>query len=179
MAERSGDDLRALFEAKVRAELEAADALMPGAETVAWAGSPWASLAAVKGSPGAADLAHGTALAGADGEALRKALSALGRDPEDVFLVCSRPSGDEAPGAGARRLRLQIEAVDPEAVVALDASAADDLVAAFCIDPLRPGRPERVLGRTLLFVDGLERSLAEPGRKRRVWQQLKALGTRD
>ena len=32
----------------------------------------------------------------------------------------------------------------------------------------------RVLGRRIEAVDGLEASLADPGRKKRVWKQLQA-----
>lgn len=163
-----------LFLAKVRAELEAAEALAPGSDAVAWRGDLLARVVAVKGLPGPAEVAGGDACSGADGEALAKALEALAHDPASVFCTLSRPEPGIELERRSDRLRAQIEAVDPSLVLALDAEAAEDLAAAFGVAPLRFGRETRVLGRRLVAVDGLEASLTDPARKRRVWSQLKA-----
>ncbi len=81
---------RLLVESKVRAEIRAADALCPGADAIAVAGSLTPVVVLVKGNAGDADRAAGIALAGADGEAARKALAALGVT-EPSCAVCSRP----------------------------------------------------------------------------------------
>jgi len=55
----------------------------------------------------------------------------------------------------------------------LDGEAAADVSAAFGIDQPAWGRGVVVLGRRIVAVDGLEASLTDPARKRRVWEQLK------
>jgi len=173
-AELSAEELRALYEAKVRAELAAADALAPGSDAVPWRGALLSRVALVKGLAGPAEVAGGAALSGPDGDAASKALEALGYDVGDAFFTLSRPE----PGIGlpqrAERLRAQIEAVDPAVVLALDSEAAEDLAVAFGAPPLAFGRESLVLGRRFVAVDGLEASLGDDPRKRRVWSQLKA-----
>jgi hypothetical protein len=121
--------LQRLFEAKARAELAAADAMLGGKLAVTGSGDPLASVLLVKGEPGADDLEAGHVLAGGDGVAAAKALQRLGHDPASVWAACSRPAlGD--PEAYARRLALVVEAVDPSLVVALDEAAAADVAAA-------------------------------------------------
>jgi hypothetical protein len=172
---KSADEIRTLFEAKARSELDSADAAAPGSDRVPSVGALLAGLALVKGLPGPAESTGGAALSGADGTAADLALAALGYDPTCAFRMLSRPEpGIEAPRR-AERLRLAIEAVDPEVVVALDAEAAEDLAEAFGTAPLRFGKPTVVTGRIMLAVDGLEASLADLPRKRKVWRQLQAL----
>lgn len=172
VAANSADAAPALV-AKARAELRRADELVQGAAVIKSSGGPFAGVVLVKGTPGAIDLEKGHALAGEDGDAARKAIAALGYDGP-FFGTISRPAGAE-PGAAASRLRLQIEAVEAAAVVALDATAAEDLAAAFGLPPLAFGVAVHLSGRTLLAVDGLEASLSEDARKRRVWEQFKGL----
>lgn len=166
-------DARFLVESKVRAELSAADALCPGSAVIVGAGSLTPAVLLVKGNPGEADVSAGVALAGADGEAARKALDAL-----DVtgahYAVCSRTTPACAPGETGARLRLIIEALDPSLVVALDREAAEDISSALGIPALMFGEPVSLPGRTLLAVDGLEASLADD-RKAVVWQQFRGL----
>jgi hypothetical protein len=165
--------LRALHEARAKAELAAADSLAPGSDRVAPRGALMAQLAVVKGLAGPAEATGGAALSGADGTALAKALEALGWVADTVFYTLSRPEPGIEPSRRAERLRLQIEAVDPTVVVALDAEAAEDLVEAFGCEPLAPGRALRVLGRSFVAVDGFEAALGDERTKRRVWAQLK------
>lgn len=150
---------------KAAAELVAA---LPAGEVVL-AGSAPADVFLVKGVASPADLSQGTALAGADGEAARKALAALGWDVS-VFALCVR-QGEQA--LESESLALAMEAVDPDLVVALDDVAAAAVAEALGIASLHFGDPVRVAGRLVLAVDGLEASLSDDARKRRVWAQLK------
>lgn len=170
----AAEGLCELHAARAAAELLAADALAPGADGVAWRGASMASVAVVKGLPGPAEASGGAALSGADGEAAIKALGALGYSERELFFTLSRSTTGIAPDRVAARLRAQIEAVDPSVILALDAEARSDVAAAFGITPPAWGREARVLGRRIIAVDGLEASLGEPARKRRVWEQLKA-----
>jgi len=170
----SDEAVRALFLARARAELAAADSSAPGSDAVAWSGALLASVAAIKGLAGPAEASGGVAFSGADGEALVKALTALGYHGDEIFFTVSRPEPGLDREALADRLRLQVETVDPGLVLALDADASVDLAEAFGIEPLAFGVPVRVLGRRLLAVDGFEASLGDSARKRRVWEQLKA-----
>jgi uracil-DNA glycosylase len=173
-ADNSAEHVRSDFEERARAELRAADALAPGSDAVAWTGELLATIALVKGLPGPAEASGGDALSGADGDAALKALAALGWDVGAVFRTLSRPEPGSAEARRTDRLRLQIEAVDPALVIALDAEAADDVGGAFGIKPPAFGREIRHQGRRFVAVDGLEASLGEPSRKKRVWRQLQA-----
>ena len=169
------DKLRALHEARARAELAVADALAPGSDAVAPRGALLAEVAAVKGLPGPAEATGGAAMSGADGVALLKALEALGYGADTVFFTLSRPEPGMDRERASDRLRLQLESVDPRVIVALDAEAAADLAEAFgCAQPV-PGQPPlRVLGRRIVAVSGFEAALADPNAKQRVWAELKA-----
>ncbi|MDO9109006.1 MAG: hypothetical protein Q7U89_08495 [Coriobacteriia bacterium] len=176
--------LQELYRAKLAEELRAARKLQPGADTVADSGDSEARVLFVKGEPGPAEVCGAAVLSGPDGRAAAKSLEALGFDPDSMFAMLARavvPSTGDATGAGAPlpeaalRVRATAEAIDPYAIVALDPTAAIDLAAAFSVPPLRFGQPIRALGRVLLAVDGLEPSLGDPARKRRVWAQLRAL----
>ncbi len=162
-----------MFEARARAELAAADALCPGADTVKYRGALLADVALVKGLPGPAEAAGGEALSGADGEAAAKALEALGWDRAHIFFTLSRPVAALEPARCARRLRAQLEAVDPRVVVALDSEAAEDVAHAFGCDPPRPGRPSEALGRRLVAVNAFEASLGKDTLKRAAWNEIK------
>lgn len=167
------EKLRALHLGRARAELAAADRLAPGSDRVAPRGALLAEIAAVKGLPGPAEASGGAAMSGADGEALRKALEALGWPEDAVFYTLSRPEPGMEPERVSDRLRLQLEAVDPRVVIALDGVAAADIANAFgCAEPM-PGTQVRVLGRQIVAVSGFEDSLADPKTKQRVWAELK------
>ena len=168
----TGPSLRELYETKAAAEIAQAEQLLPGADIVASSGNPLARTMLVKGQKGSAEESGGADLSGEDGLAARKALEALGIDPQDVLAVVSRPITDPNPDLVASRIRGLIEAVDPVTVIALDGEAAVDLAAAFALDGLAFGTPMTVFGRTLLAVDGLEASLEDGPRKRKVWKQF-------
>jgi hypothetical protein len=169
-------DLAALYAAKAAAEEDAADALLPDLP-VRRAGDPDALVLLVKGEPGTFDLEAGEALAGPDHEAVRAALEALEVDAGSLLAVVSRPVEDATPEAITRRLALYLEACDPALAIALDAVAAEDLAAAAGLRSLMFGDPAHIRGRVLLAVDGLEASLADEERKKRVWAQLRSLKT--
>jgi hypothetical protein len=139
-----------------------------------WRGALLAEVAVVKGLPGPAEAAGGPALSGADGDALEKALEALGWRPEDVFFTLSRPVAGADPTRRADRLRLQIEAVDPVVTIALDRHAAEDLGAAFAEEPIAPGVPREVLGRRLVALTAFEASLGDQRLKQQAWGELQA-----
>ena len=176
-SEDTRPSLRELYEAKATAEIAQAERLLPGADIVSSFGNPLARTMLVKGQKGPAEEGGGAALSGEDGAAARKALEALGLDPQDVFAVVSRPTTDPDPDSVAQRVRGLIEAVDPVIVIALDDQAAADLAAAFALDSLAFGTPVTVFGRTLLAVDGLEASLGDESRKRKVWKQFRTIAS--
>jgi hypothetical protein len=165
--------LQALYEAKARAELAAAEAILPGADAVATHGDPMACVVLVVGEPSEEERRARRALVGAPLDAAAKILTALGFDPASTLAVCARPS----PGSEdrARRLEPLVEAVDPALVVALDAAAAQDLAAAFRLEPFRPGRAVGARGRVMGWVGDLGASLGDDARKRRVWAAFKGL----
>jgi len=171
--EFGADVLRAQHEARVQAELAAADKLLPGSDAVSSAGAHFATIVVVKGLPGPAEASGKPAMSGADGEAARKALDALGWEADSAFYTLSRPGSSTDAPRRAARLRLQIEAVDPEFVLAVDADAAVDVAQALGLERLALGAVVRANGRRVLACDGLEASLSDATRKRRVWSQLK------
>jgi len=168
----SPEKLQRLLEARAVAEITAADALCPGADAVATRGALLARIAFVKGLPGPAEAAGEAAISGPDGEALDKALVSLGWRADEAFFTLSRPVLGLEEERYARRLRLQLEAVDPVVVVALDAEAGADLAQAFGCDPVRPGAPVRIMGRRLVALSGFEAGLADAKQKRVAWSEL-------
>lgn len=165
-------------------ELRIARSLLSGSDAVPDTGEADASVLLVKGSPGPAEASGLPALSGPDGQAAALALEAMGFDPNSVYAMLSRPQSSIGPTQDPSvedrasihsRLRATVEAVDPYAVIALDRVAGVDLGAAFGGIVLELGTPVRILGRTLLAVDGLEASLSDPQLKQRVWAQLRTL----
>ena len=167
--------LCALYRDKARAEIAAADLLVPGADATASRGELVPDVAVVKGLKGPAEAAGGAAVSGADGTAISSALERLGFDPTRVFYTLSSAVGVENPDARASRLRLILEAVDAPVVIALDEVAADDVSRALGVARIRVGALTRVAGRDVLALSGLEDSLADPRDKRRVWAELKSV----
>lgn len=158
------------------------------------AGNAFSPVVLVKGDLNASELAGESLLCGADGTALRAALSAIGWEPQD-FCVLATVFGAGDPGiAGApvpgdvvpaELFREALEALDPEAVVLLDDAAADvmreayadalAIIEDFDTAMLKPGLIAPVLGRRVLALDGFEAALAEPRQKQRMWAYLKQL----
>ncbi len=169
--------LDAIYRAKARAELRAADEELPGAATVRWRGNPLADVVLVASAPAASDRAARAALTGEPGEAAAKALTALGIGKERLFAFVSRPASDAEPGPVARRVELTVEAVDPRLVIAVDADAARDLAHAYGLDALEPGRAVPVRGRLIGFVGDLAGSLDDVEKKASVWKAFKAIAS--
>jgi hypothetical protein len=145
-------------------------------------GNPLASLMALKGRPGASELADGAPFSGDDGLALDKAFGRLGwgygsRDTRIWLGVLLAPNGH--PPLEASKLRLICEIVDPLAIVALDEKARTALIDAFSSDDatlsmgLAPSAEAWAFGRHLTSVEGFEDALADAAAKQKVWAQLK------
>lgn len=184
----SNADRKAALVAATEQEMQAL-----AARGVRMAGSAFSPIVLAKGELNEAELAGGDLLAGADGTALRAALTAIGYAPEDFCaLAAVAGTGDgvsEAAPAGqplpADTFREALEALDPEAVVLLDNAAADvtreayaDALAAiedFDTAMLKPGLVAPVLGRRVLALDGFEAALADAHEKQRMWAYLKQL----
>jgi hypothetical protein len=163
-----------LFREKALAELALADRHVAAGSAGAWSGDPMAAVALVKGVPGPAEVSGGDVLSGPDGEAVAKALAALGYSGT-LFATLTRSDPAKAPEGASARLREQIEAVEPDLVIALDAAAAEDLSLAFGCPLLKPGHAVRVLGRRLLSLSGMEASLGDEQRKAAVWAEFRSL----
>ena len=151
------------------------------------AGSP---IVLVKGDLDDAERSGGELAAGADGAALRKALGAIGYAPEDFCVLASvAGAGDGAVAVGhalpCDLFREALEALDPEAVLLLDNSAADvmretyaDMLVAiddFDTAMLKPGLVAHVQGRRVLALDGFEAALTDKAAKQRMWAYIKQL----
>lgn len=148
----------------------------------------------VKGELNADEAAGADVLAGADGTALRAALERLGYAPED-FCALAAVAGPYEEGAAPRTVagdplpaelfREALEALDPEAVVLLDDTAAalmrdayaEELarIEQFEVAMLTPGLVARVLGRRVLALDGFEAALGDVRAKQRMWAYLKQI----
>lgn len=170
-------ELDTIFGARLTVELDDAAMLVPGSDRVPYGGDAHAGVLLVKGLPGPAEETGARVLSGPDGTAAHSALEALGVGPT-YCAVLSRPGVDDDEAAVALRLRHTIEALDPWCVVALDGVAALDVSQAF--DSATPafGVAVRLDARVFVAVDGLEASLSDSVRKKRVWAQLKALTPR-
>lgn len=157
------------------------------------AGNAFSPIVLVKGDLDEAERAGGELLAGADGKALRAALGAIGYAPEDFcVLACvagaaepadaAAPAGEPLP---TETFREALEALDPEAVLLLDDTAAgamrdayaDALVVIEDFDTamLKPGLVAHVLGRRVLALDGFEAALTDKAAKQRMWAYIKQL----
>ncbi len=181
-------------EVKKQAILEATrqelDALT--AQGVWMEGNAFSPVVLVKGQLNDAEAAGGNLLAGADGQALRASLTAIGYAPEDFCALAAVAQASDEPAAvpagellPQELFREALEALDPEAVILLDAPAADlmretyadALVAIEDFDEamLKPGLVAHVLGRRVLVLDGFEAALADKREKQRMWAYLKQL----
>lgn len=153
-------------------------------------GNGFSPVLLIKGELNEAEADGGELLAGADGKALRSALSAVGFAPEDFCGMAAVYGTSTDPSAGAPGSPLSIaffreavEAFDPEAIILLDDAAtalmreayADALAAIEDFDTamLMPGLVAPVLGRRVLALDGFEAALSDKAAKQRMWAYLK------
>jgi hypothetical protein len=141
------------------------------------AGCPETLVLVIKGQAGAAEAGGGKPFSGPDGEALDKALSALGWSAGGWLGVLLTAPGLEP--LSAEQLRLLCEIVDPLLIIALDEVARQSLREAFArprpglAADFEPGARSQMLGRVFVSVDGFESSLADQAAKQRCWAQLK------
>ena len=161
---------------------------------VCMVGNAFSPIVLVKGELNDAERAGGDLLSGADGTALRAALGAIGWQPQDLCVLSSVagtgdggltdgiPLGEPLP---VPLFREALEALDPEAVILLDDSAADlmretyadalSIIDDFDTAMLKPGLVASVLGRRVLALDGFEAALSQPAEKQRMWAYLKQM----
>lgn len=164
--------LEAAYEAKARAELADADAIV-SAPVGTWdgpvVGAATAFLVAHPVAPAPAPI-----LAERTADAVARAAEALGAAGR-VFVLVTRPGREASAEQRARRVRIAVEAVDAPAVIALDAESAEDLAAAFALNGLRAGTPVRAFGRSLGAVGDFVASLEDDAAKARSWSAMKAI----
>ncbi len=162
--------------AKAKVEVEALEAA--GAVMV---GSAFPEVLFVKGTPNEREAAGEALLSGADGEALSKALTALGYPPEGWACILGRTADGEP--ATPELLRRAVAVLAPFTLVALDDVArrlaceafADDLTALADLSEalLEPGFVAHAAGLRIVSLGGFERALASPERKQLMWARLK------
>ncbi|MCL1847626.1 MAG: hypothetical protein FWF91_06660 [Coriobacteriia bacterium] len=145
-------------------------------------GNPLASLVAIKGIPGSAELAGELPFSGDDGLALDKAFGRLGwgfGSLDTRIWLGVALSLPNQPTLTAQQLQLICETVDPLALVALDDPARLALIHAFTsaeeglLIDFTSGTEASVLGRRLYSVEGFEAALADEKDKQKAWAQLK------
>jgi hypothetical protein len=147
-----------------------------------YCGDELASIIAIKGKPGAAELEHLAPFSGDDGLALDKSFGQLGwgygSKSTRIWLgILLSPL--TLPRLTAEELRYLCEVVDPLTIVALDEPARVALTEAFSstetglLVDFHKGTGTEVLGRHFVSVDGFEDALADDSEKQRVWAELK------
>ncbi|GEM_PF-171195 len=166
-AHTGGQERRAAYVAKTRMELE-----MLAARGVVVCGNAFSSVLIVKGELSADELAGGPLLAGPDGDALRKSLTALGYAPED-WAGLSALAADAKTPLTPGLFRTAVAALGPATVLICDDVAAATFCAAYAIQPLEPGVVTDVLGMRVLHLGGFAAGLADPQRKQWAWACLK------
>lgn len=145
---------------------------------VRMSGNAFSPIVLVKGELNEGEKAGADLCSGADGTALRTALSSMGWQPEDFCVLAS-------DGLDVELFREALEALDPEAVILLDGAAADimresyaDALAAiedFATAMLTPGIVAHVLGRRVLALDGFEAALDSVEDKKRMWVYMRQI----
>ncbi len=170
--------------AKIAARAKAkAEIAHLAARGVRLAGCAFPQILFVKGTPNAAEAAGGQPLSGADGEALFKAVSALGYAPEE-WAGCLGVLEDGSALEPAL-LSLVIATLSPLTVVATDEAArrllrdalANDLVELVDLSEalLEPGVVVQAAGLRVMAVGEFEAALADPAAKQLMWARLKRL----
>ena len=145
-------------------------------------GNLLASLVAIKGMSGPAELSGDPPFSSLDGFALDKAFGRLGwgfgsLDTRVWLGIALSVSG--RPTLTSQELRYICEVVDPLTIVALDNAARIALIDAFTsaeegfMADFTSGTETWALGRHLVSVDGFEAALDDEAAKQRVWAQLK------
>lgn len=165
---------------RAKAETELASLAGRGVVTAGYALSP---VALVKGELSEEEHAGGQLLAGADGVALRAALTTLGYAPQDwVGLATVDAGGHELDAALVREALVTL---DPATVVLCDAAAADSFRQAYADElaalpsfeeaMLAEGVVAHVLGMRVLALGGFAAALGNDADKRVMWARLKSV----
>jgi DNA polymerase len=163
------------------------------AKTVFARGNAQARLAFVGEGPGAEEDAQGLPFVGAAGQLLDRMIGAMGYRPEDVYIcnvVKCRPPGNRKPEAAemqacAGYLHEQLGLVEPDAIVALGATAVQGLLEWYDAGPYGPGIT-RLRGNWKLYRGRIPFMptfhpaylLRTPSKKRDVWSDLQAVMAR-
>ena len=169
---------RTLLVEKAHAELEGLSR-----RGVRSAGNAFSSVLLLKGEPSEDERAGASPLSGADGKALRAALTALGYAPEDWCALLSVTANGEPLSPDLLRETLCV--LDPATVIVCDEAAAqamrdtyaeelvmlDDFDAAM----LMPGKIARVLGMRVMALGGFAAALGDAHEKQVMWHRLKQL----
>lgn len=126
----------------------------------------------VTGSPASALMVISeTPLGEAATSALEKSATSLEFGSAPLALVTiDAPDGK----LGAEDVRTIVEGLDPVALVAADAFAAEVLSAAYRT-PVMLDAPNRLLGRTAVIFEDFEALMNTPESKQRAWGLLKQL----
>ncbi len=163
-----------------KAQAEVADLESAG---IIMAGNAFSPVLFVKGQVRSDELQAGALLSGADGNALRASLGALGYAPEDwAALATVAADGEEL---SAEDFLLAVTTLDPATLVLCDEAAAgvarnayaDDLVDVESLDSamLLPGLVVRIRGMRVLNLGGFEASLSDKHQKQVMWARLKQI----
>lgn len=161
---------------KTRAELEGL-----AGRGVIMGGNAFSSVLMVKGELSGEERGGAKLLSGDDGQALHKALEALGYEPGDGVVVAAVLE-DGTPLAPAL-LREAVAALGPGTVLALDDRAADLVRDAYAdelagieeidVALLKPGLVARAAGMRLMSLGNFAAALDDPKLKQWVWACLK------
>lgn len=126
----------------------------------------------VTGAPTSTLLAiSATALSETAREALEKSAASLEFGAAPLALVTMETAEGKF---GAEDVRTIVEGLDPVALVATDASAAETLSAAYRT-PVTLDEANRLLGRTAVIFQDFEALMKTPADKQRAWALLKKL----
>lgn len=161
------------FVDKSKAELDAL-----AQEGLTMAGNAFSPVLFLKAQ--APDSAEGL-LAGADGDALRASLKALGYQPQDWVALSTVADGGAPVAPGL--LRRALCALDPQTVIACDEASAQALRETYAeelpeVRDLREAMLDEgvvavVLGMRLLNLGNFVDALSDPKQKQVMWARLK------
>lgn len=165
-AETSG--IRILHSAAFGADVSRVDPCMKLGTPVEAIGSPRRILI-VKTRPGSAENSGAPAFSGTDGDATGKALAALGYGADEVAWLylgaCER--------IDAVSLRMAVESVDPESLLALDDESLLALCGSLGVEAPVAGSVLWAQGRRIVGVGGFEEMLTSPQGKQLAWSRMK------
>lgn len=112
-----------------------------------------------------------TALGDTAQSALEKSAASLEFGTTPLAVVTAETAEGKL---GAEDVRTIVEGLDPTALVATDAFAAELLSAAYRT-PVTLDAPNRLLGRTAIIFEDFEALMKAPADKQRAWALLKKL----